>query len=482
MTNRKLYFCILFVLIVTLRGAAQQTDAPKLPATDVGTRVDAYIKAFNSGDEKLMRAFLTSNVAEGAIKMRSIDERVQIYKEMLANSKSLELNRVLEATPSGVTCLFHTGSGGWLEIGFLFEPEPPHKLLGLRVEDSDPPSESRASSTTVDGAQSNMSEAEVVSAVEKRLSELAGADQFSGSVLIAKNGKAIFEKAYGLSSKEFNVANRVDTKFNLGSINKIFTQVAIGQLVEQGKLSFDDKLSKYLSDYPNREAAERIAIRQLLSMSSGVGDIFGEKFEFLAKDKLRSLKDFIPLFANEPLVFEPGTKQQYSNGGYVLLGAIIEKLSGQTYYDYVREHIFRVAGMENTDSYEADMVVPNLASGYTRERGTNDMRRNNIYFRPARGSSAGGGYSTVEDLLKFTIAVENKKIRIPDFRSAGSGPGGKSNGNGGIGIAGGSPGINALLEFNPATGYAVVIMSNYDPPSAETVGKQIRQWIAKIKS
>ena len=472
----KAFLLFSVMLTITLCATAQQAAPPALPLTEAGQRVDGYIKAFNSGSLETMRAFISANVGEDAIKRRSIDERLQIYKEMLANMKSLELNRVMEATPGSITGLFHTGNGEWFEIGFMFEPAPPHKLLGLRVEDSDPPSASKSRGAS-DAPLSTITEAEFVVAVENRLKELVKADQFSGTVLIGKNGKPIFEKAYGLASKEHGVANRIDTKFNLGSINKLFTQIAIGQLVEQGKLSFDDKLSIHVPDYPNRQDAQRITVRQLLSMSSGVGDIFGERFDLLAKDKLRTLKDFVPLFANEPLAFEPGTQQQYSNGGYVLLGIIIEKLSGQSYYDYVRDHIFKVAGMENTDSYESDAIVPNLASGYTREGNATGPRRNNIHMRPARGSSAGGGYSTVEDLLKLTIAVAGNKIRVPHFRSQGHDSAEKA----GIGMAGGAPGTNALLEFNPATGYTVIVMSNYDPPSATAPGKEIRSMLARIK-
>jgi len=180
------------------------------------------------------------------------------------------------------------------------------------------------------------------------------------------------------------------------------------------------------------------------------------------------------MFAGEPLLFEPGTKQQYSNGGYVLLGAIIEKVTGQSYYDYVREHIFKPAGMENTDYYEADVPVQNLASGYTREGGANGARRNNIYTRPARGSSAGGGYSTAEDLLRFANALQSGKLHKANFSKSPSG-------DGDLGIAGGAPGINALLEADTSSGYTVVVMSNYDPPTATSLGKQIRQWISRIK-
>jgi CubicO group peptidase (beta-lactamase class C family) len=278
------------------------------------------------------------------------------------------------------------------------------------------------------------------------------------------------------------VPNRLDTKFNLGSINKVFTQIAIGQLAEQGKLSIDDKLGKHLPDYPNREAAEKVTIRQILDMKSGIGDFFGPEYQATPKDRLRTVKDFLPLFASKPLQFEPGTKQQYSNGGYIVLGAIVEKLSGKDYYDYVRENIFKRADMQNTDWYESDIVTTNLASGYTRERDSKAARRNNFYSRPAKGSPAGGGYSTAPDLLKFVVALREGKLRVPDFRNQQNLPDAKAGRFGGFGIAGGAPGINAALEADEVRGYSIIVMSNYDPPSAEKMARQIRGWISRVKN
>jgi CubicO group peptidase (beta-lactamase class C family) len=254
--------------------------------------------------------------------------------------------------------------------------------------------------------------------------------------------------------------------------------MAIGQLADSGKVSFDDPIGKYLPDYPNRQAAEKVTVKQLLTMSSGIGDFFGKKYEVAAKDELRDLKDFLPLFAGEPLAFEPGTKRHYSNGGYIVLGLIVEKASGENYFDYVRDHIFKVAGMDNTGHYEADGVVSNLANGYSyRLAPGSGPRRNNIFSRPLRGSSAGGGYSTVEDLLKFANALDSKKLAIPASLSANVPdiPGGGL--ATGVGAAGGAPGLNAEFDTKVAGGYTIVVMSNYDPPAAEKVGKQIRSWL-----
>ena len=434
-------------------------------AIDSKKLIEEYVSAFNNG-ENTMRAFLTEYVAKASLEQRPIETRLSIYKQMHDNMVELTLHEIQDMTNS-VTAFMNTKKGEWFSFTFELEPEPPHKIIGIRIENTDAPDSSVAV---------KMTEKEALQAVAQFLDEQLKKDVFSGSVLIAKNRKALFKRAYGMASKEFNVRNRPETKFNLGSINKIFTQIAIGQLYEDGKLSFSDPIVKYLPDYPNKAASQKITIRHLLDMSSGVGDFFGDKFENTPKDKFRTIGDFLPMFANDSLKFEPGTQKQYSNGGYIILGAIIETASGQSYYNYIREHIFNPAGMLNTESFEADAIVPNLAEGYTREGAENPWRKN-IYTRPARGSSAGGGYSTVEDLLKFTIALENgaffKKTDTWNIlRGEGTIP--KSATQGGLGIFGGAPGINSGIETEIGDGYTVIVMSNYDPPTAVNAMKKIR--------
>lgn len=463
------------VLSIAISATAQTAKPVEPPDTAPGRIVKAYVKAFNSGDEQAMRDFFANNVSASSLAQRPIEARLEVYREMRGNMGAIEIRRVLAARDGEVVVLVQTKRGDWFEFGFQFDPAPPHKLMGLRVQDSDAP----AASAEVDNLPATMSDAQLVEALDKHLSQAVAADEFSGTALIAKKDSVVFQKAYGLASREYNVPNRVDTKFNLGSINKIFTQIAIGQLVEQGKLSFDDKLGKHLSDYPNRDAAEKVTIRQLLDMKSGIGDFFGPEFEAMPKNKLRTVRDFLPLFANKPLQFEPGTRQQYSNGGYIVLGAIVEKVAGQDYYDYVREHIFKPADMQNTDWYEADLVTTNLASGYTTEGNAKGVRRNNLYSRPAKGSPAGGGYSTAPDLMKFVAALREGKLRVPDFRNQQSpGPARFR----GLGIAGGAQGINAALEADEDKGYTIIVMSNYDPPSAEKIARQVRGWISRIKN
>jgi len=313
---------------------------------------------------------------------------------------------------------------------------------------------------------SPISQTELVRRLTTSLDSLTKAGQFSGVAVLAKNGVPIFQRAYGMADRERQVANNLETAFNLGSINKIFTQIAILQLRAAGKLDLDSTLATYWPDYPNKAVASRITIRQLLRHTSGIG---GNIFDPPAggnRNDIRALNDYLPLFVNQPLAFEPGTKNAYSNAGYVVLGLLVQRLSGEDYYNYVREHIFKPAAMTRTGSFAVDSLPANTAIGYTRgdENApmTTPLRRNSRDL-PGRGSSAGGGYSTAADLVEFVQAL--REHRIPN----GPPPG--------LGVAGGSGGMNAVVEGDLPGGYDLIVLANLDPPTAERVSQMTRQWL-----
>ncbi|MEP6901251.1 MAG: serine hydrolase domain-containing protein [Actinomycetota bacterium] len=464
----KTIFLTLILISAAFSGFAQQIDVATLSKSQSGQRVLAYFAAFNSGDEQKLKEFFLDNLTADALQQRPVEPRLEFHRQIRNDFQTLEIKKIVSVSDTEIELFAEGKTGGWAQYTFGFEKNSPYKMRGWQTMRTDAPE-----TTEKSRFNAPTSKTEFLSTVEKYLNEQVSADNFSGVVLVAKNDQPIFSNAYGLASKENKKPNNADTKFNLGSINKIFTRISIGQLVKQGKISFDDKLGKYLPDYPNKEAAEKVTIRHLVTMKSGVGDFFGERFMALPKDKLRKNSDFIPLFSGIPLAFEPGTNEQYSNGGYILLGAIIEKVTGQSYYDYVRENIFKTARMTNTDSFETDKTPANTANGYTRRNPKNELV-NNINSRPFRGSSAGGGYSNAADLLKFSLALKSGILSIPDDD-------GNPRKDGGLGIAGGSDGINAVLIINPQTGYTIIVLSNYDPPSAEKVSSQIRDWTKQIK-
>ena len=334
--------------------------------------------------------------------------------------------------------------------------------------------------------------------IEAALERAVAADTFSGAVLIARNGAPVFKKAYGMANREKRVENRTDTKFNLGSMNKMFTSVAIAQLAERGKLSYDDTIAKHLPDYPNREVAAKVTIHQLLTHTSGLGNYMTAAW-MEKRGEIKTVADLLPYFAGEPLKFAPGTSWQYSNAGFVVLGLIVEKLSGQSYFDYVRARIFKPAGMSDTDSYESTREVANLATGYTR-RGAgggpvkpDEPRRPNAFWLPFKGSPAGGGYSTLDDLLKFDRALRTHKLlnaKFTELITTGKvdAPFGKYaygfgdsrvNGKRYVGHNGGAPGIAAQFESYTDTGYTVIVLANYDPPAVMPLVREIEQIVTK---
>ena len=313
---------------------------------------------------------------------------------------------------------------------------------------------------------SPISQTELVRRLTDSVDSLTKSGQFSGVVLLARNGAPVFQRAYGLADRERGVANNSETAFNLGSINKIFTQIAILQLRDAGKLALDSTLATYWPDYPNSEVARRVTIRQLLRHTSGIGGTIFDPPVGGKRNDIRTLRDYLPLFVSRPLDFEPGSRNAYSNAGYVVLGLLIERLSGTDYYTYVRQHILQPAGMTRTGSFAVDSLPPNTAIGYTRgdeNAPASAPLHANTQDLPGRGSSAGGGYSTATDLLRFVQAL--RQHRIPSGPPAG------------VGIAGGSGGINAVVEGDLPGGYDLIVLSNLDPPSAERISGKTRNWL-----
>lgn len=469
------------LLLLMLSTFTSAQPKPTLPETEAGKRVAAWIAAYNTGDEVTMVQWLAENLAPEALERRPAEERRGMFRSMRDALGDLQLRKVVIVKEDLVTVVFAT-KDGFVELSFEFESQPPHRLMSFFGDETDDPDLP---------PPAKINESEAVTAIEKAVAEAVDADEFSGTVLVARDGKPLLLKAWGLASIEHNTPNRTDTKYNLGSINKIFTQLAIGQLVEDGKLSFDDTLAKILPDYPNAVARQKVTVRHLLKMRSGIGDFFGERFDATPKNRFRANGDFLPMFAADSLAFEPGSQRRYSNGGYVVLGAIIEKVSGQSYYDFVRERVFAPADMSNTDSFEADVPVPNLAEGYTHLWGPDEKsmpgpRRKNIYSRPARGSAAGGGYSTAEDLLRFTNAVLADKLLSPpytDWYLSGQEPGTGTQpprSRGDLGWVGGAPGIGAVLRANLATGYTIIVLGNYDSDAAGAMAKTIRRILSGV--
>ncbi len=246
------------------------------------------------------------------------------------------------------------------------------------------------------------------SQIENYLDNLNESD-FSGAILIAENDEIIYKRAYGLSSIEYDVKNKIDTKFNIASITKMFTAIAALQLYEKGKINLQTPVGKYLPDYPNEIVRNSVTVHQLLTHTSGLNNFYVSDLNKIKNSDYEEISDFVPLFANDTLLSKPGTKYDYSGTGFVVLGLIIEKVSGENYYDYIKENILQPANMLATSEIQVDSIVKNKASGYTSGFGQNKTLKKNEYYL-TKASPAGFYYSTAEDLFKFSKALRNYQL------------------------------------------------------------------------
>jgi len=304
--------------------------------------------------------------------------------------------------------------------------------------------------------------------IDAYLSQLAADGMLSGSVLLARDGKVWFERAYGLASREFNVANNIGTRFDVGSFNKDYTRLAIMQLLQGDRLALTDKVGQYLPDYPNDRVRDEVTIEQLLEHTSGLGDYFTPEYLETPMGSLWEIDDYIPIWGPKPLEYEPGTRTQYSNFGYTVLGAIAESITGVSYPEYVEEHVFKPAGMNTTGFFATDGIEPNVAVGYTtmdRTGRPGDRVRKNIYHEPVKGGPWGKSYSTARDLFRFFDALFAGKLIGDDLNWMPSGW------NGRIALAGGGPGLSAILLVED--GVAVIVLANQDEPGAEQIASRL---------
>jgi CubicO group peptidase (beta-lactamase class C family) len=437
---------------------------PQTPDTPAGRQFAHWLDVFNRGQRDEIQKFIKENDPEARID-RQMDFR--------RRTGGFDLKKIEESAPQKLTGIVkERDSDNLARFTLEVDPAPPHQFSLFSIELISPSPEGPA--------PARMSESEAIAALQAEIQKRTNEDHFAGAVTIAKGHKVVFSGAYGLADREHRIANRPDTRFRIGSMNKMFTATAVLQLAQAGKLKLTDPIGKYLTDYPNKEVAAKVTVHHLLTHTGGTGDIFGPDFD---KNRLtlRTLGSYVALYGQRPPEFEPGARFDYSNYGFILLGVLVEKVSGASYYDYVREHVFHPAGMTRTDSLSEEDSVEGRSVGY---RYKNDQWQPNNDTLPVRGTSAGGGYSTVADLVSFANALMEHKLlnaEYTDLLTTGkieAGPGRKyaygfsDSDTGGVrwlGHGGGAPGMNGDLRFSPESGYIVAVLANLDPPAATRI-------------
>jgi CubicO group peptidase (beta-lactamase class C family) len=444
-------------------------------------RGQAFVAALDPALETDWEAFVTSNFTAEMIQRRGTEGLVRIMTMISGDVGKATIESLQIKEENTLELIVHSAiADQWIQFDLGFASSP-GKLFNAFAAQFIP--------APLAEEKSGLSEADLAKEIATYVRDKASADQFSGSVIVARHGKRLFAEAFGDADKETGRKNTLDTPINLGSMNKMFTALAIAQLVDEGQLSYTDKIGKHLPDYPNPVVRDEVTIHQLLSHTSGLGSYWGEEYE-LRKNELNTVSDFAELFAETPLEQPPGEGFLYSNNGPTVAGLIIEESSGVSYYDYIRQNIYQRAHMTHSDHYRKDNPGSGFAIGY--EKSEDGEWQDNIDWLGMIGGPAGGGYASANDLLLYAnalaegtivspaqvITVTTGKIRLAEDFAYGYGFGDHLlAGQRYVGHNGGAPGTNAEFSLFPDLGYTVIVLANYGH-AATPMADYLRQLVA----
>jgi len=380
------------------------------------------------------------------------------------------LEVVVSGRRAGQRALFFLGA----------DPAHPDRLAQAELHPMDDPALYAA------WPQGPVSRAQMSHLIHVALDSLVRSSDFSGCVTVSDGTQTVFDECRGLAERGFGAAVDHQTKFHIGSLDKMITAVAIAQLVEAGKLSWNSTLAELVLEYPDHEAARKISVWQLLHHTAGLGDFLVPEF-FEHQEKFVNPADYLDLIARQPKVGEPGKDWNYSNAGYMLLGRIIENVSQEGYFDYIQRHVFAPARMNASGFDSLEDMTPKLATGYFHEGPFSTEWKAAWLKTGFKGGPAGGGYSTNADLLRFAAALREGKLVKPATltkmfdEEVPAGPGGYAAGFGDRlahgrhirGHAGGIEGTDANLQMVWETKAAVALTSNEGPSQTWMLAEHI---------
>jgi D-alanyl-D-alanine carboxypeptidase len=426
-----------------------------------------FLAAFNTGDPAALQAFASIGVSPRYEDAPRFEEALYMHKQ----TGGIDLLELTEPAPNQLKGWFRARDAeAIMAFSFGVEPSAPHRVEEFRVEWKTPPAKFR---------RPRLPEAVAIRALYAEAVYREMTEKFSGAALVKRGDRVLLRRAYGLADRDLEIPNTVDTRFRTASVTKMFTAVAVLRLVQDRRIGLDDPIGKWLPAV-SRKPIARATIHQLLTHTSGAGDVFGPRYTEHQRE-LHTHDDYVEMFGGDALLSEPGTRYEYSNLGYILLGAMIERVTRRSYYDYVRDVVFEPAGMTRTGSLPEDAAVEGRAIGYDRPPGTRE-RISAMPFIDYRGLAAGGAYSTVDDLARFLSAVQTNRLlngkytrlllepkqQIMEGRSYAYGFTIEEHPGEGrwVGHNGNDHGMNAEVWFAPETDYVVIVLSNFDPPAA----------------
>ena len=413
----------------------------------------------------------------------SADDQAQWYFEFCTVNGGLRVTEIKQSDAGSVSLLMvssksdvwftlsmATGDGGKLDHAFIEPTTPPESTM-----------------------PKDLSDAVIAREVRRRVAALSKAGVFSGIVTVARGTEIIASASGGYADRERRIPITGTTQFALGSMGKLFTAAAVGQLVDQKKMSFDDTVGHFFPDYPNQTVRDQVTVGMLLSHTAGMGDFLSKRTPEMRRDGVRRAADFMPLYEHDDLKFPPGTSWAYSNAGEALAGATLEKASGEDYPDYLRRHIFAAAGMKNSDPDNVPLVSDKLVVPYTKALPHGRSAEWHVADRSG-GSPAGGAISTADDLVRFADALRGGKLMSQAIFEEMTKP--HDNGGAGgtygyavgihstygrtlVGHNGGFQGVNTEIFIFLHSPYTVVVLANQDPPAELYPASTVAAFVAE---
>ncbi|MDX2191822.1 MAG: serine hydrolase domain-containing protein [Gemmatimonadales bacterium] len=436
-------------VLLLLAAAPVGAQSPARP------HLDALVGAIRAGDSATIARFVATDLAPHFRDAVPLAVHVQTLGQLHRDFRDAEA-RLDRQSPAEVAVRLARGARR-VRLTVTHEPEAPGRITGIRIGPD---------ASALDGVRTSVD-------LTRRLDSLARVDRFAGVVQVTRGDRVLHRSVHGLADRARGIRMAPDTRVDLGSITKLVTQLAILRLAQDGRLRLDDPVGRYVDGFPPA-VAERVTIRHLLRHESGLGDYLGYEEVRADPSRFRSLADYLPLIAARPLEFEPGARERYSNSGYVVLGAVLERVTGLDFDAAHRRLVYEPAGMTASGAFPRG--GPDVATGYTRAGGT--LAPNTML--PPRGTSAGGTFSTAADLQRLGLALLDDRLldaahtdllfnRFLDGRR-GRGP---------IAVAGGAPGVNAELVLVPADRRVIVVLANLDPPAAAEVAQPLEALTAE---
>lgn len=457
--------------IVNVLWALRTDDASAATDGTAARRLRELIAAVDSGDPERVRAYYR-DVYAPELRARNPEERVvQAYMALHDRSRGLEVIS-FHASETEAAALLRSRLTSIVEpLSLRVEQAPPHRVIGPASSPLAPPRHELSAAA--------VSDAQRIAEIDRLAKLLADADVFSGVIAIARGNEILYLGSFGKADRATGEPVRAGTRFDLASLTKMFTTVALAQLVEQGKISWDDPIGRFLPEFPLAEAREKVTIRHLVTHTSGLQESLRYCERVKCPESYPTMAAHVRLAGEaqeKTLLFEPGTRAPYTNTNFVLAGAIVERVTGQPFYEYIRRNVFRPAGMKETDFVERGGRGPRIAGKYDKRFSPDGAVFSGKAEPPRPAASYPApfccAHSTARDMVRFAAALQSGRLvrpetlkvllsSKPEAGSWGYGFDVYDEERGIVGHGGSWTGISNSIELFTKSGYTVVILSNH---------------------